>query len=287
MKKVAPGIFVESSYAPYNLVLITSEVGGIAVDLPPNPVHCLNWLEQARAVVEPLRYVILTNGSMDRRLATAACDVPIVAAEGMLRVMQIYDDERRRRDYTELLAARYPDEAEAFDYLAPRKPTLALDDAATLRLGDRVLELEVVAGAAEGSLWIWLDEGELLIAGDTVIADGVPPMAEVPDSKAWLNAMAGLAHRTNVKKIVPGRGPASITRGEIEPQREVMRVMRRAARSIAHRGADSLGYARTSQDLGQTFFNPQGKPAVKEIRAGLERLVAELAEAEEAEGEGA
>jgi len=280
MKKVAKGIFVEASYPPYNLVLIKTDSGGIVVDLPPNPIHCLNWLEKARAAAGSLRYVILTNGARDRQYGAAACDVPIVAGEGMLRLMQAYDEDRPRRDYMEGLAERYPDEVAAFDALAPRKPMLAVGDAATLRIGGRDLQLETVAGAAEGSLWIWLDEGEFLIAGDTVVADCVPPMAEVPDSKAWLNTMAGLAKRHNVKTIVPGRGPGSITRGDIEPQREVMRVMRRAARSIVHRGPDSLGYARTSQDLGQTFFNRQGKPAVKEIRAGLERLVAELEEGE-------
>ena len=55
MKEVAPGLFVESSYPPCNLVLIVSDQGGIVVDLPPSPMHAMNWLEQARGISGTLR----------------------------------------------------------------------------------------------------------------------------------------------------------------------------------------------------------------------------------------
>ena len=276
MKEVAPGLFVESSYPPYNLVLITSDRGGIVVDLPPNPMHAMNWLEQARGIAGTLRYVILTDGTLDRQMGTAVCDVPIVATETTLRLMKAYEDDRPRRDFVEELIARYPDEVGAADSLEPRKPMLALTETITLYAGDQDLQIAPVEGAAPGSLWIWAADEELLIAGDTVVSDVVPPMAYVPDSKAWLDTMTELARRTNVKMIIPGRGAVAIPRAEIEPQREFMRVMRRAARTIAHKGADNLGFKRTAQELGQTFFNQQGQMAIKQIKAGLEHLVAEI-----------
>ncbi len=286
MKEVAPGLFVESSYPPYNLVLIVSDRGGIVVDLPPSPIHAMNWLEQARGVAGTLRYVIITDGTRDRQMGTAVCDVPIVATEAMLRLMAAYDEDRPKQDFVDELVARYPDEVGAFDNLEPRKPMLAFTETFTLYTGSRELQIEAVEGAAPGSLWIWADDEELLIAGDTVVSDVVPPMADVPDSKAWLDTMTGLARRATVKMIIPGRGPVAISRAEIEPQREFMRVMRRAARTIAHKGADNLGFRQTAQELGQTFYNHQGQKAVKQIEAGLEHLVAEigaLAEAEDVE----
>jgi len=283
MKEVAPGVFVESSYPPYNLVLIISDRGGIVVDLPPSPMHAMNWLEQARGVAGTLRYVILTDGTRDRQMGATICDVPIVATEVTLGLMKVCDEDRPRRDFMDELVARYPNEVGAFDNLEPRKPMLAFSETITLNTDGHDLQIEAVAGAAPGSLWIWAADQELLIAGDTVVLDVVPPMADVPDSKAWLNTMTALARCASVKMIIPGRGASAICKDEIEPQREFMRVMRRAARTIAYKGADNLGFKLTAQELGQTFFNRQGQKAVKQIRAGLEHLVAEIAALEEAE----
>lgn len=287
MKEVATDLFVESSYPPYNLALIKTAKGGIVIDLPPNPVHAMNWLEEARAKAGELRYVVLTDAGHDRQVATAVCDVPIIAAERTLRVMEAYDEERPRREFLEDLAARYPEEMEAFDNGRPRKPAMAFNERFALYLEDRTLHFETVEGAGEGSLWILIAPQEILIAGDTVAAGAVPAMAETPDSKAWLNTMTALAHRSDVKSIVPGRGEKFISLGEIEPQREFMRVMRRAARTLARKGTNDLSHAQTAQELAQTFFNRQGQKAVKEIKAGLERLVAEVESAKSADEEAA
>ncbi|MGC9520953.1 MAG: hypothetical protein ACP5HG_03605 [Anaerolineae bacterium] len=289
MKEVATDLFVESSYPPYNLVLIKTAKGGIVVDLPPNPVHAMNWLEEARAKAGKLRYVVLTDAQRERQLATAVCDVPIIAAERTLRIMEAYDEERPCRDFIEDLAARYPEESEAFDDWRPRKPSIAFNERFTLYLEECTLYFERVEGAGEGSIWILISPQEILIAGDTVAAGAVPAMAETPDSKAWLNTMTALARRSDVKSIVPGRGESFISLGDIEPQREFMRVMRRAARTLARKGTNDLSRAQTAQELAQTFFNRHGQKAVKEIKAGLERLVVEVEAAkgtdEEAEEE--
>ena len=283
MEEVVPGLFVESSYAPYNLVLIRTARGGIMVDMPPNPMQAMSWIEQARAILGDLRYVVMTDAQRERQLATMLCDVPIVAAEATLRLMDVYDEERPRRDLLEDLAGRFPDGVEAFDNLRPHKPALAFEDTFTLYSGDRVLQFQVVDGAARGSLLLLLENEGVLIAGDTVVADDVPLMAETLDSKAWLNTMTSLAHRQDVHTVIPGRGTPTITLGDLEPQREFMRVMRRAARTLAHRGGPSLSLTQTAQELGQTFFNRQGQKAVKKIRAGLENLIAEIEAARAAE----
>ncbi len=285
MKEVAPGVLVESSYAPYNLVLIETEKGGIAVDLPPSPMYAMNWLEQARKAVGHVRYAVLTSATRERQFATAVCDVPIIAAEATLRVMEAYDEERPRREFLEDITVHYEEEVAVFDDLRPQKPALAFNERFTFYAGDRVLQFEVVAGAALGSLWVLVEDQNLLVAGDTVVAGAVPVMAETPDSKAWLNTMTSLARWQTVSSIIPGRGEQSIPSGEIEPQREFMRVMRRAARTLARRRADGLSLSQTAQELGQTFFNRHGQAAVKQIRASLEHLVAEVQAADGA-GEG-
>ncbi len=70
MKEVAHGLFVESSVAPYNLVLIRTVRGGVLVDLPPNPMHALDWIAQARTLVGQLRAIILTDARRERQSST-------------------------------------------------------------------------------------------------------------------------------------------------------------------------------------------------------------------------
>jgi glyoxylase-like metal-dependent hydrolase (beta-lactamase superfamily II) len=285
MKEIAPGVFVESSYPPYNLVLIVTSEGGIVVDLPPNPVHTFNWLEQARAVANSLRYVVITDAKRERQLATAACSVPIIATTAVLRAMAVYSEERARREFAEALSFQYPEEVATLNRLLPHAPAIAFDDSFTFYTEERILRFESIAGSAPGSLWVVIADQELLVAGDTVVDDTVPSLDTTPDSKAWLNTMSALAHRHTVRSIVPGRGRPVITNGDIEPQREFIRVMRRAARTLLRRGANGMSMSQTAQELGQTFFNRQGQKAVKEIKAGLEHLVAEFASEDAARDE--
>jgi glyoxylase-like metal-dependent hydrolase (beta-lactamase superfamily II) len=278
MREIAPGIFVESSFPPYNVALIQTSKGGIVVDLPPNPVQALNWLEQAQAVAGSLRYVVMTDAKRERQLATAACNIPIIATTATLTAMASYSEERARREFMETLTSQYPEETAMLERLAPHKPALAFDDSFTYYAGERTLYFEAIAGSAPGSLWILVGDQELLIAGDTVVDEHtVPSLAHTLDSKAWLNTMGALAHRHTVRSIVPGRGGPVISNGDVEPQREFMRVMRRAARTLVRKGSNGLSLSQTAQELGQTFFNRQGQKAVKEIRAGLEHLMTEQA----------
>jgi glyoxylase-like metal-dependent hydrolase (beta-lactamase superfamily II) len=286
MKEVAPNVYVESSYPPYNLVLIKTDKGGVVFDSPPNPLHGMNWLEKVRATVDHIRYVVLTNADRDRQMATVSLKVPVIATETMLRTMQKYGEDRARKDFIEDITTRYPEEGGLLQSLEPRKPSIVFNEQFTLYAEGLTFQFEVVQGSAPGSLWVLIPELELLIAGDTVSVEAVPPMAKTPDSKAWLNTMTSLAHWSSVKAIIPGRGKPYIARAEIESQREFMRVMRRAARTLARKG-DGLSLSQTAQELGQTFFNQQGQKAVKEIKVGLERLVAEVevSQSEDAEEE--
>lgn len=285
MKEIFPGIFLETAYPPYNLVLIDTDKGAIAVDIPPRPVHAVNWLEQARSALGRIRYAVMTDASPERQMATAFWDVPIVATETTLRLMEAYDEDRERRAFVEDLAARYEDELGLIENVEPHKPTLAFDDALRIYAGGGYVEMSSIeGGAAPGSLWVFVPDQGVLITGDTVAVEDPPPLDQTPDSKAWLNTLGVIAHRRSVEHIVPGRGPAPITREDIEPQRELLRVLRRSARKLA-RGTSELSLAETAAELGDTFFGDQGQIAVRRLQTGLEHLVAEVRNERESEDE--
>ena len=273
MKEVAPGIYIETNYPPYTLTLIATSSGGILVDLPPRVSHARAWLNEVRAVTERIRYVVLTDASRDRLLALTACDLPVVGTETMLRLTMAWD-ERPWREFLQDMVLRYPEEAGEITQLRSRRPTLAFSGALTLCDGSHIVRLEAVCGAAPGSMMVEVPAASLLIAGDTVAVDEPPPLDSTPDSKAWLETLAALSRRSSIHWVIPGRGSAPVLRCAIEQERELLRIMRRTARSLAK--GTLVHTAQTAQDVGQAFFNATGQKAVKQIKAGLEHLVEEV-----------
>jgi hypothetical protein len=281
MQEIAPGIYVESNYPPYNLALIQSDEGSIVIDIPPLPSHAWAWRHQVEEIAGTPRYTVITDASLERQVAATLWDIPIIASAATLRIVAAYG-ERSWRDAIHAFVTCYPGTGEELSKARPHRPTLAFDERFALFFRTPPLEFEVVEGAAIGSLWCTVPEHGLLFAGDTVVVDEPMPLENTPDSKAWLNTLGTLARRTITQAIVPGRGKASILRYDIEPQRELLRVMRRTARSLAHSSTNGIRLTQSAQDLGQTFFNAQGNKAVKCIKVGLEHLVKEIRVAEAA-----
>jgi len=273
MQEIAPNIFIESAYPPYNVGLIVTDYGPIVIDIPPRPSYAWAWQQQVEEMAGKPRYAVLTDASLERQIAASLWNIPLIATEAMLRALTTYD-ERGWREMLLAYIAQHPEESEEVLKIRPHPPTLACDKRFLLHHRTPPLEIESVAGGAPGSLWVTIPEHSLFFAGDTIIVDEPALLERTPDSKAWLNTLSNLARRTNVRHIVPGRGKAPIQHNDIETQREFIRVMRRTARTLA--GNNNFRLAQCAQDLGQTFYNAQGQKAVKRIKAGLERLVTEI-----------
>ena len=106
MQEIAPGIYVESNYPPYNLALISTDKGPIVVDIPPRPSHAWAWRHQVEEMAGKPRYAVITDASPERQIAAALWDRPIIASEDTLRIIAAYD-ERGWRDRLHLFAALY------------------------------------------------------------------------------------------------------------------------------------------------------------------------------------
>jgi glyoxylase-like metal-dependent hydrolase (beta-lactamase superfamily II) len=276
MEEIAPGILLDSTFQPHNLVLIKSEDSIVVVDSPSNPVDAMNWQEKVFSLVDHVDFMIVTDASPERQFALMLWNVPIIASETLYKAMTLYDEERARRDLVQHFLELYPEAGQFVDHLNPRKPTIAFNHRLFLHNRTPPIQLETVNGAAPGSLWVVLSDLGLLITGDTVCSDDVPPFGNNTDSKAWLTTLATLSRRHSIKRIVTGRGKAPVQRGEIEQQREFLRVMRRAARKLARGSYASGNITEVAHDLGQTFFNRRGQRAVKQIKLGLEKLILEI-----------
>jgi glyoxylase-like metal-dependent hydrolase (beta-lactamase superfamily II) len=291
MEEIVSGIFVEDRYSPYNVGLVTLNEGAAVIDVPPHPKDARQWLREAQQTAGVIRYLILTDAQLPRIVGASLWRVPIVAAETTARYIdKLIEDEWKELRST--VQDTYADEADDLSDLQPRPVQIACTHKLWLHRHTPPLEVEVVKGAARGSLWLHVPDQKVLFAGDTVAFNKPPVLAYTPDSKAWLDTLTRLAHLKTVQRIVPGRGANVILRGELEMQREFMRVARRSARKLARNAVPGEGLSKEARELQQAFF-PEMKKAsdgMQRIREGLEHLVQELripeeTEAEEAESE--
>ncbi len=284
MEEIIPGIFVEERYAPYNVGLVTLDEGALVVDVPPHPEDARQWLREVQQTAGAIRYLILTDAQLPRIVGASLWRVPIVASAATARYVSALEEE----DWKELLPQiqeTYGDEADDLSNLKPRPVQIACDDRLWLHRHTPALEVEAIAGAARGSLWLHVPDQNVLFAGDTVAFDTPPILAQTPDSKAWLDTLSRLAHLKTVQRIVPGRGANVILRSELEVQREYMRVARRSARKLARKPAPGEGLSKEARELQQAFFPEikKASPAMQRIREGLAHLVQEIQQIEAAE----
>lgn len=275
MEEIAPGIFVETSYPPYNLALIYIGDGALAVDLPPHPDHARQWLDTAQNAVGKIKYVILSDAAPERQVAASMSDYPLIAAAATKSLIMNHD-ERSWRELLETVAKQSAEESRKMLLLKQRRITLSFNAQFNMYTGKGLLHFEAAPGGPPGALWITLPEQNLLFAGDTVAIDEPPLLENSADSKAWFEALGVLVNRAEIQRIVAGRDATPVLRGAVEQQREFMRTMRHTAHDLFKHRSGGLNYAEAAQDLGQTFFNKAGHKAAKRIRKGLEHLVAEI-----------
>ncbi len=286
MEEIVTGIFVEDRYSPYNVGLVRLEEGALVVDVPPHPSDARQWLREAQETAGVIRYLVLTDSLPERLIGAAQWDVPIIAGEATARLLtDLVREEVEWGEILEAAEARHPAIADELTTLRPRRAMLACTQHMLLHRQDPPLEIEVAAGAAPGAIWLFAPDQKVLFAGDTVAFQTPPMLSCTPDSKAWLNALGTLAHRKSIHRIVPGRGATEILRGELESQREFMRVARRTARKLARKLEPGAGLAKATNELQQAFFPSFKKDSVpvQRLRDGLKHLANEVLEEEQPE----
>ncbi len=280
MKEVAPDIFIENSFAPYNVGLIRIPDGSIVVDIPPQPEDAREWRRLAQEIGGVIRYAVLTDAQPERLVGAAQWDVPLIAAETAARHIATLDDKL----WLELLDKMQNHQTKGNinpGGLKPRRPRLAV--ARQLRLyGALTLELETVAGAAPGSLWLYIPQRKVLFVGDCVAVETAPVLAHTLDLQAWLQAINALPQRKGVRIIVPGQGPTTFS-DAVENQIEFIRVAQHTARRLMQETISGAGLAKATSDLQQAFFPaaPKHSLTTQHIRAGLERLIGDLQKIQE------
>ncbi|WP_232345094.1 MBL fold metallo-hydrolase [Actinoplanes awajinensis] len=128
-----------------------------------------------------------------------------------------------------------------------RLPDVTVDDALTVHLGDRRVELRHPGGPAHttGDLIAWVPHERVLFTGDLVFS-GLTPlvfMGSVPGALAAIDWLAGFGPEV----LVPGHGPV-LTGDDIG---RVLDEHRRYCRLVLQAGADGIARGRSALDAAR------------------------------------
>jgi quinoprotein relay system zinc metallohydrolase 2 len=250
-QEIAPGVFVYQ--APYALLApvnggAIANVGFIVgrdavavVDTGNSRAAGERLLAAVRARTSlPIRYVINTHMHPDHVLGDAAFSgqgARVVANAKMARALQA-----RRESY---LDAGRRILGEAFDGSEMVLPDMPVAGAATLDLGDRVLDLQAEPTAhTDNDLTVYDRRTGTWFLGDLLFIGHLPSIDG--SLEGWVKVMARARERV-VQRVVPGHGPASAAWPDaLAPQQRYFDRLRADVTALLDTGADIGTAAKTA-----------------------------------------
>ena len=211
LERLADGVFAFTAQGDPNVGCIVGTDAILAIEARATPFMAQQWIDVVRERVSDLPFgdLVLTHYHAVRTLGAAAFDAHRIVAHANTKALI---DERGLADWASE-QARMPRLFAGVDTIPGlTHPTDTFDDAMTIDLGNRTVELRHLGrGHTSGDIVVWLPDEGICFAGDLVEAQAAPYMgdAHVGDwSTATLDAVAALG----ATQLVGGRGP--VVRGE-------------------------------------------------------------------------
>lgn len=257
MRKLAPGVYLESKLHGIHLGLVASAGETLLVDSPVRLEDGRTWLEQARAIGRP-RFLVVLDPHPDRALGARGFGLPLVAHDASREQMSAWQDTFK--------GDAHPMGAEA-DHLkratGVRKalPDLTFSDSMRLHVGEIEVELWHRPGPSAGSIWAVVPSAKVVFVGDCVWV-GEPPYLGECDIPAWLRSLEELRdRRLRGFRIVSSRNgvvPSAAVRTMIRVLRKFRGRLRRleAGREFSQEAAAAL-----ASQLARSFRIPASRKA--------------------------
>ncbi|HEX8731247.1 MAG TPA: MBL fold metallo-hydrolase [Ktedonobacterales bacterium] len=254
VEPLADGVYALVTGGDPNTGFIVGERGVLVVDARATPALARETVAAVRAVTDkPIEYLVLTHYHAVRALGASGIGAQhIVAHRGTRDLIR----ERGQADF-ESEARRFPRlflDIESVPGLT--HPDIVYDDALSLDLGGRVVELRWLGRAhTEGDTAVWLPRERVLFAGDLVEASAAPYCGDayILDWPATLANVRAL----NAEALVPGRGPAvrgvAVDRAISETQ-AYLTILRDTVREAVEREEDvAMAYQAAEKALTPRF----------------------------------
>ncbi|HLZ24680.1 MAG TPA: MBL fold metallo-hydrolase [Ktedonobacterales bacterium] len=238
VEPLAEGVYALITGGDPNTGFIVGERSVMVVDARATPALAGETVAAVRNVTDkPIEYLVLTHYHAVRVMGASGIGAHHIVAH---RGTQALIRERGQADF-ESEARRFPRlflDIRSIPGLT--HPDIVYDDALTLDLGNREVELRWLGRAhTEGDTAVWLPRERVLFAGDLVEASAAPYCGDayILDWPATLVNVRSLG----AEALVPGRGPAvrgeAVSRAIAETQ-TYLTILRDTVREAVDHDAD-------------------------------------------------
>ena len=277
MEQIAPGVYVETGCRAVNVGVIVTDMGLIAVDVPPFPADARRWrLRLAQFNPSRLLFVINTDGHRDRIMGNHWFEAPVIAQETVGDRVRGYNGSFPQA-FADALAARDPEAADDLARVRPVVPELTFTRRTALHLGGRTIVLLHMPGPTPGSLWVTCPSEAIVFTGASVVA-GIHPNLTEAETKPWLESLVELRRdRFRARLIVPGRG--SVTdKSATEPVSAYLRQMRTRVRALLQAGRTRSETASLISEFMPLFpISEETRDRTqRRLKTGLDRVYEEV-----------
>ncbi|MEN8097722.1 MAG: MBL fold metallo-hydrolase [Chloroflexota bacterium] len=207
MIEIADNIIINTNLPGVNVGAIGTSVGVVCIDSPSNPSDALGWFQQVRSRFGmPIRYLILTDHSIDRALSLHTVRTRVIAHQETKKSLEEYG-ERFPATELDLHASRFDLVRRELDSIPIIVPHITFSQELSLVLGDRTITVRHEPSATAGSSWVVEHDARVMFVGDTYIVNHHPPMHHA-NLEQWYEILAELRQSQYRRyTIVPGRGP--------------------------------------------------------------------------------
>ncbi len=203
--RISDGVYVFTSgmYAEVTATVVFTDEGAILVDTLPFPQetrHIRDFIAQRRVKVA---YVINTHSHADHVYGTYLFPEAVVVAH--------YQCRRLMERHAEASLAQAKQQTPQLADVKVRYPELLFNEAMTLRLGGKTIELNYSPGHARDVITVHVVEDRLMCASDTVMPCPYVVGGDLDDMIQSLRAIK----MKSLENLVQGHGEV-LLRGEIE-----------------------------------------------------------------------
>jgi glyoxylase-like metal-dependent hydrolase (beta-lactamase superfamily II) len=269
MRRIAPGVYLETKYPGVQLGAVVTDAGLFLIDSPARADDGRDWIAALAEYGKP-RYLALLDSHPDRVLGARIFDFPSVAHDWTLETMSNWTDSFKGS--ARPIGAEV-DSLKRITSVRKAMPELAFSDQMVIHLGERQIELWHRPGPTPGAIWVVFPQAKVVFVGDAVTV-AEPPFIGDADIESWLDTLDDLrTSRLRSYKLVSSRD------GLIKP--EHINAMARFLRKIPWRlerlneeGAPPEDAGDLASGLMKGFKIPKARweQASLRLKVGLMRL---------------
>jgi len=238
LERLAEGVYAFTAEGDPNVGCIVGTDAIVAIEARATPFMARKWIDVIRAEVSDLPFgdLVLTHYHAVRTLGASAFQARRIVAHANTKALI---DERGAEDWASEQGRMPRLFAGAETIPGLTHPTDTFEDALTLDLGDRRVELRHLGrGHTSGDIVVWLPDERILFAGDLVEAQAAPYMGDAYPGE-WSTSTLDKVAALGATQLVGGRGP--VVRGEavataIEDTRAFVRTTLDGTHAVRDRG---------------------------------------------------